>query len=199
MNTIIQCVICHTPFEPRRRNGIAIAKACPACMPLVRSAKLKLKLARAKITPKMRRDATYETMPLPKLMALAQAVFNTFIRNRDAINGTHFYCPTCNTTKVIDRTSYHACHCYPAGKYSALRFNELNVYGGCSSCNKFKHGTSYIYNDWVRKKIGRKAYKNLLATQREWDIQRHRWEKPDLIDIIEKYKILNKQYNERLQ
>jgi len=38
-----------------------------------------------------------------------------------------------------------------------------------------------------------------LATQREWDIQRHRWDKPDLIDIIEKYKILNKQYNERFQ
>lgn len=200
----IPCTVCKTPFKPLRRHGIAISKTCKECAKLVKEAKRNLretrrriKEERAKITPQMRRKETFMQMSQPKLLSLAQTHFNEFIRNRDRLPMDRFYCPTCRQFKFIEGGNFHACHCYPAGKYSALRFHEQNVWGGCSQCNRFQHGTSYRYNDWVREKIGEEDYARLEEIQKEWDLRGDRWDKFDLIEIIEKYTELNKQYHER--
>jgi hypothetical protein len=88
---------------------------------------------------------TKKLIPLPRLLEKAQRVFNAWIRERDKDCG----CITCNHGRVE-----HACHFYSAGHYSALRFNENNVHGGCLQCNYFKHGSGVDYRRRIENKIG---------------------------------------------
>ena len=131
----------------------------------------------------------------PELLKKAVAVFNLFIRNRDRLPNNTFYCPTCRKYKAVINyegggSNYNACHCFPAGKYSFLRFNEKNVWGGCVMCNKHQHGTNCEYNDWLRNKIGEKEYKLLLLDKDKTK----KWEKFELIDLIKEYQEKNKQF-----
>jgi hypothetical protein len=134
------------------------------------------------------RKVDYSKMTIGQLNKLAEKHFNKFIRNRDELPGKMFYCPTCKTYKRIVGRQYQSCHCFPAGKFSALKYNEKNVYGGCLGCNYFQHGTNYIYNDWVRNKIGEEEYSKLqLLSNSSGKLSRF-----ELIHIIETYKAKNK-------
>jgi hypothetical protein len=135
----------------------------------------------------------YSKYSIPNLITKAQENFNAWIRERDRLkdygDGQYFTCPTCQTTKRIEGDNYQACHCFPAGFYSWIRFNEDNVFGGCKSCNYFKHGANYEYNDWVRKKIGEERYQKLLDLNSYFKRTGFKWDRYALIEIIEKYKL----------
>jgi hypothetical protein len=134
----------------------------------------------------------YSKCSIPQLIKKAEINFNSFIRERDRLkdygDGKYFYCPTCRTQKRIEGDNYQACHCFPAGHYSWIRFNENNVFGGCKSCNYFKHGANYEYNDWVRKKIGEDEYQKLIDLNDYFRRTGFKWDRYVLIEIIEKYK-----------
>jgi len=129
----------------------------------------------------------YQNKSIPALLKLAEKYFNTFIRNRDR-DGDYFYCPTCQKTKKIEGNNYHACHLFPAGHYPALRFNEDNCFGGCLSCNYYKHGAGHEYVDWVRKKIGEVRYQRLIDLKDYYKKHGFKWDRFFLIEIIGKYK-----------
>ena len=69
----------------------------------------------------------YQKYSVPKLIDLAEKHFNKFIRERDRLkdlgDGQYFYCPTCKTQKRIVGDNYQACHCFPGGIYSWIKFN----------------------------------------------------------------------------
>lgn len=134
----------------------------------------------------------YAKYSIPQLIKIAEKHFNKFIRERDRLkdwgDGNYFFCPTCKTTKRIGGDNYQACHCFPGGKYSWLKFNEDNVFGGCKHCNYFQHGTNYEYNDWVREKIGEEKYAKLKMLNTYYQTNGFKWERVSLIEIIEKYK-----------
>ena len=141
-------------------------------------------------TERKSRRVDYSKMDHEHLLSTAQKWFNAFIRKRDELPNRTFFCPTCGRYKSIQDSDYQACHCFPAGHCAALRFNELNVYGGCLQCNYFKHGTNYRYNDWVRRKIGEVEYAKL-------EILSHtsaKFDRFELIQIIKTYKEKIKQY-----
>jgi len=129
----------------------------------------------------------YQKYSTPKLIKIAERHFNEFIRNRDR-NGDYFYCPTCRQTKRIDGDNYQACHCFPGGQYGWIKFHEDNVHGGCKSCNYFKHGANYEYNDWVREKIGDERYNKLKILNEYHHHHGFKWDRMSLIEIIETYK-----------
>lgn len=133
----------------------------------------------------------YSTLPPEYLIPIADRHFNKFIRERDR-NGDSFYCPTCKQTKKIEGDNYHACHLFPAGHYSWLRYNEDNVFGGCQSCNYYKHGAGYSFTPYVIEKIGQERYDKLLALNIYHKHHGFKWEREALIKIIETYKHLNK-------
>lgn len=129
----------------------------------------------------------YQKYSLPDLLKIATKHFNRFIRERDRL-GDSFFCPTCKRTKRIEGDNYQACHCFPAGFYPWLRFDENNCFGGCKSCNYYKHGASYIYNDWVRKKIGDEAYQKLLDDNDYYKSHGFKWDRFTIIEVVIKYK-----------
>jgi hypothetical protein len=134
----------------------------------------------------------YQKYSLPQLLDKARLKFNAFIRERDRLkdygDGNYYYCPTCKTTKRIIGNNYQACHCFPAGHYSWIAFNEDNVFGGCKHCNYYQHGTNYVYNDWVREKIGEERYQKLRDLNSYYEKHGYKWDRFNLIEIIEKYK-----------
>ena len=191
---------CKAEFTPQYRNGVLISPYCPDCRYKTALQKRRdkmnvtvMKVPKIALKTKLKKDGRetdYSKLSLPKLHKIAERHFNKFIRNRDELPGKTFYCPTCKTTKRIMGRQYQACHCFPAGKYSALKYHEQNVYGGCLSCNYYQHGTNYIYNDWVRNKIGESDYQKLtLLSNTSAKLSRF-----DVIQIIETYKEKNKQF-----
>lgn len=118
-----------------------------------------------------------KVLSLRKLTAKAEKVFNAYIRRRDADKP----CITCNRYKIE-----HACHFYPKGHYSALRFNEDNVHGGCLQCNYFKHGAGNEYRRNLELRIGRDRLLILdhIATRHKVK----KWDRIELEIIIQKYK-----------
>jgi hypothetical protein len=124
----------------------------------------------------------YKSKDIGWLIHKAQEHFNRFVRNRDK----HLGCISCANGLVED-----AGHFYPS-TYSALRFNEWNVNGQCSfNCNKMKSGNIHEYRAGLIKKIGQEKV--------EWlDNHAHdkiKWDRFELIEIIIKYKNLNKNYS----
>ncbi len=91
-------------------------------------------------------SVTKKQLSYKSLLAKAIRIFNAFIRERDRDKG----CITCGAYKIE-----HACHFYSAGFYSALRFNEDNVHGGCLQCNYFKHGSGNEYRRNIALRIGK--------------------------------------------
>lgn len=116
-------------------------------------------------------------IPLPKLTKKAQDIFNAWIRNRDK----DACCITCGRYQID-----HACHFYPAGQFSALRFDEDNVHGGCLQCNYYKHGNLNFYRMHILKRIGadKLAILDSVATRNRF----HKWERFELEIIINHYK-----------
>jgi len=116
-------------------------------------------------------------LPLPKLMQKAQRIFNSYIRKRDQDKP----CITCGKYKIE-----HACHFYSAGHYSALRFNEDNVHGGCLQCNYFKHVSGNEYRRNLAKRIGDQRVLLLDATATRQRVKK--WQRFELEEIIKQYK-----------
>lgn len=88
--------------------------------------------------------------PLNELLKDAEREVNQFIRNRDKKLG----CITCGD-KVTD-----AGHFIPVGENSALRFEELNIWGQCINCNRHKDGNRKVYRIELIKRIGLESFTN---------------------------------------
>lgn len=115
-------------------------------------------------------------MPVMRLRAKAQAVFNKWIRERDKGQP----CISCNSGQPNQ-----AGHYLSQGHHSALRFNEDNTNLQCVRCNLFLHGNAIGYRKGLIKKIGEERVLALENTRKA----AHKWDRLELISIIEKYKL----------
>ena len=124
--------------------------------------------------------------PLPKLKQLAQVVFNEYIRERDAAGGSHFKCISCGQIKEVRHMD--AGHYYNVGHYDGLRFDEDNVHGQCSYCNRFLHGNLIEYGQNLPERIGLKRFEALKQRAAYYKIHGHKFTRTEVMEIIEKYK-----------
>lgn len=118
----------------------------------------------------------YAKMGVPALIRLATKHFNAFIRQRDAQRP----CISCGRF-----TTLQAGHYLSAGKYPRVRFNEQNVNGQCLPCNYYNSGAPLQYREALVNKIGLTAVQDLETLAK---LPGFKWNRYDLIDIIEKYK-----------
>ena len=89
-----------------------------------------------------------------------QPIFNKFIRVRDKNQP----CISCESPLP---KKYDAGHCFPAGHYANLRFNEYNCHAQCIVCNQHKHGNQSEYLLRLPKRIGMAKYERLLVQRHE--------------------------------
>lgn len=184
----MNCSKCHIEFTPFvRLNGIIESKLCTKC----RYKKEMVKRLEKKEVPKEKKQ--HETKTIAELLKLAQVQFNKYIRTRDTLPGGYFRCPTCSKTKKIEGGNFHACHVFSAGHYPALRFNEHNVFGGCSACNYYKHGESNEFVLWLQSYLPDEDYKALIEIKNFQKHKQWKWDRSEILAIIDKYKALNLQ------
>ena len=114
------------------------------------------------------------------LLNKAQAMFNAWIRQRDAKEP----CISCGyISDGKNSRQWHAGHYRPAGQNSALRFNELNTHKQCSICNNYKSGNLVAYRENLIRKIGLEEVERL-----ETEKPVKKWTTEELQDIINTYK-----------
>ena len=107
----------------------------------------------------------------------AQTAFNAYIRARDA----GLPCISCGCPD--GKGKRNACHYRPAGVNTALRFDPLNVHGGCERCNTYQSGNLVGYRAGLIARIGIDAVELLDANH---DIKK--WTIPELKAIEAEYK-----------
>lgn len=86
----------------------------------------------------------------------AQAVFNRFVRLRDA----GLPCVSCSHPDDGSRQR-HASHYKSVGGNPELRFNEFNCHASCSICNNYLSGNLVPYRVELIKRIGLEEVENL--------------------------------------
>ena len=121
----------------------------------------------------------YKGCSVAWLLKKCQFYFNKYIRQRD--EGKQ--CISCDSYNTA-----HASHFYSAGHYSTLRFNELNCHASCVRCNKFLHGNLLEYRQRLPERIGLDKFNNLELAKGMDKRTNHKWNRLELIEILEKYK-----------
>lgn len=110
-----------------------------------------VEVEKAKQWLKKKREKKAELMTVQDWIKIAQATFNSYIRERDKDKG----CISCGKplTKKFD-----AGHFYNANNHHAIRFNPDNVHGQCVECNQWKHGNLIEYRKALIERIGITAF-----------------------------------------
>jgi hypothetical protein len=137
-----KCKVCAVEFEPVR----SFQKACsPKCaISLVESEKVK---KRAKVLRKEKKARKEKLKSRSDWLREAQAAVNAYIRARDRDEP----CISCGRHH---EGQYHAGHYRSVGSAPELRFNELNIWKQCSSCNNYLSGNLIEYRKRLLEKIG---------------------------------------------
>ena len=140
----------------------------------------------------------YQKLSISALKKKAQEKFNRFIRERDTDQYGYFACISCGKRKKIiyyrndsgrvTGTNYHCGHYIAIGVCEALRFHENNAAGQCVTCNLHKHGNLIEYGRNLEKKIGKEAVQELHDLHDYWKRSLKKFDRFELIDIIERYK-----------
>jgi hypothetical protein len=167
------CRICKSKFEKRSISHIACSVDCAIQVGKIaaeKKAKKEHKLAKERIKTR------------PMWLKEAQTIFNKWIRLRDE----RLPCISC---QKHHRGQYHAGHYLSVGARPELRFNELNCHKQCQPCNTHLSGNLVLYRKHLIEKIG--------LSNVEWLEGNHNTPKltiDSIKSIIEKYKKLNKEY-----
>ena len=142
--------------------------------PLKRKTPLKKKRA----TP--RRKAKKKTRTAQQLKRDLQKVFNRWIRRRDSQITGYGHCCSCGATLAFeDMEAGHYIH-----NCSALRYDERNVHGQCTTCNKWKHGNPTGYALFLVRRYGPELLEELDALRQT----RKHWTKTELEEMLADYK-----------
>lgn len=125
----------------------------------------------------------YRNKTVPQLIKIAVRHFHLYIRMRDQGQP----CISCGSYNTSD-----ASHYFSAGNHPATRFDENNVHLACRKCNYFLAGNLIPYRENLIEKIGLKKFELLEEKIQKSKKTGYKWDRFNLIELIEKYKALNK-------
>ena len=142
----MKCKNCKEVFKPRKFTWkYCENKVCNNIGVQELIKKLREKKAKdSRIKTKKEKEALLTHRDYLKLF---QTVFNTYIRTRDK----ELPCVSCG--KNNDK-QFHAGHYRSVGSCPELRFEELNVWRQCATCNTYLHGNLIEYRKELIKRIG---------------------------------------------
>ena len=142
----MKCKNCKDKFEPKWFNW----KYCDKdlCHNLgVKELVKKEREKKAKQERKETKKAKEALLTHRDYLKLFQTVFNSYIRIRDK----DLPCISCG--KNNDK-QFHAGHYRSVGSCPELRFEELNVWRQCATCNTYLHGNLIEYRKELINRIG---------------------------------------------
>ncbi len=167
-----KCKICKEEYKRERAGQTVCSYKCSIEYGKLLGSKMR------KTKDKMARKdlKEYNDHDVSMLTKKATKAFNEFIRLRDI----KLPCISCGHS---GSRQWHAGHYQPAGGYSYLRYNELNVHKQCSICNNHKSGNLAEYRLALIEKIGLDQVELLEVPN-----QLKRWDAEELRNIIKEYR-----------
>lgn len=128
-----------------------------------------------------------EKKPYDELVKIADKEFSLYIRRKYASDVGYVRCYTCGKFvhyKMMDCGRYisRSCHFY--------RWDEQNARAQCRYCNRFRDGEKAKFREHLVKYMGEENVKKLEEMSAFYG-HRH-LDRDTLLDIIRKYKELNK-------
>lgn len=170
-----KCRACNEPFSPTYSSTqVVCSPKCAIEYQTTKEGKDHVKRERKRENRK--RKQSLRDTDRSAWIKKAQASFNKFIRLRDR----QLPCVSCGTE---NRTRWNAGHFHPAGRSSALRFDESNVHKQCVPCNQHKSGHLSEYRVNIVARIGQAELDRLDAEQHTLK----RWEIDELREIKQRY------------
>ena len=142
----MKCKNCKDKFEPKWFNW----KFCDKdlCHNLgVKELVKKEREKKAKQERKETKKAKEALLTHRDYLKLFQTVFNSYIRERDK----DLPCISCGKN---NEKQFHAGHYRSVGSCPELRFEELNVWRQCATCNTYLHGNLIEYRKELINRIG---------------------------------------------
>ena len=123
---------------------------------------------------------------LAKLKRDLWKVLSPYIRLKSCLEttGSSEECICINCGGRFLYKEIQAGHFLPAGKYSSLRYNELNIWGECQGCNgydKFK----LRYESNLKKKLGDAAVEGMKLHAELNPVKQ--WKSNEIRDLIAEY------------
>lgn len=134
-----KCKICKKYFEPKYSK---IQLVCS-----VKCAYEYGKIQLEKKRKKERKEAKEKLLTHKDYLKILQKVFNEYIRLRDKNK------PCISCGKPL-KGKFDAGHYFSVGGYPNVRFDEVNVWGQCVTCNQHKHGAIHEYTKGLIERIG---------------------------------------------
>lgn len=165
------CPICKEGFKPKN----TFQKICShKCNAELMNKQAKEKKARAK-------EAGIES--LPDLRNKAIEVFNKYIRLKHTDDNGNGYCYTSGLPLKYGTEVCQAGHCFSAGSFPQLRFNENNVRLQSLSDNYFKAGNVKVFKQKLLNEIGADAFNDLAQQAGKQGFKEDRAEYINVIKI----------------
>ena len=127
-----------------------------------------------------------ENKSLGWLLTNTKNVFHEYVRLRDKGKD----CVSCGQAWSNE---HQAGHFKKAELFSILRFNENNVHNQCKGCNLFNDGNEQEYALRIHLRIGKEGLKEIVRLSELDHKLNHKWNREDLKEIREKYKLKLKQ------
>lgn len=146
-----KCAHCGETFTPDRY----LQKVCDSlcAYKYQRAERLRKEGAMKKAKLKIRR---LDVKPVGYFRQKAQAAFNAFIRERDAMD-------PCISCGEYYEGQYHAGHYRTVGSHPELSFDEDNCHKQCSVCNNHRSGNLSQYRPNLIAKIGQVRFDRLIG------------------------------------
>jgi hypothetical protein len=141
-----KCKICKESFEPKNSLQVVCKSECAIEYGRIHLKRTKIESAKKQ---RLERKELKETIKTSKdYRNDLQRKINTLIRSID--EGCKCISIDCNETTHMEAGHFRA---VGAGIGSPIRFNLLNIFFECKSCNKFK-GSKYSYYDGLIETFG---------------------------------------------
>jgi len=116
---------------------------------------------------------------IAKLIQECQAVFNSFIRKRDA----GLKCISCDAPYFTD-----CGHLFKKSTRPAMRFNPMAAHGQCRACNSLSDGNYEAMCKGIAKRYGKEYLTEVIQTANESRKTDHKWSRSELQELINYFK-----------
>ena len=103
-------------------------------------------------------------------------IVHRYIRERDKGKP----CISCGAPYKDD---FDAGHFFPAGKFTALKFDYDNINGQCIQCNRFNEGNFELYSLSLPNRIGMEKYQELIKRAKTTVKTAKKWTRDELNKI----------------
>lgn len=156
-----RCKVCKTEFTPTKPMQSVCSVSCALSMAALKKAKRVRQEATAdKRETRIKLEAMKTRGDLTKE---AQAVFNKYVRLRDAGKGCVSCGSDCGENAIGGKGD--AGHFRSRGSAPHLRFDERNCHGQCKRCNRYLSGNVAAYRVGLLARIGPAEVDALEADQ----------------------------------